>query len=884
MRISPPIYAFNRGVISRLALARTDQERARLSAEEQVNWMPRVMGSMMLRPGLKYVGRTRGDFFAQTIPFVFETGDLARLELTPSHCRVWVDDALVTRPSVRTRFKNGDFTSTLAHWTDDDQAGAVSLRVGGALGLRGTGDSYAGRWQQLHVHAVDRSVEHAVRVKINQGPVTLKIGDAPGSDNLLQETALGVGWHSLTFTPELRSCFVHLSHRGDHTATVADIRIEGPGPLDLPSPYNLDSLKNVRWAQSRDVIFLACDGYSPMRIERRGPRSWSMVDYEPFDGPFKPENLTRLTIASTNLEGDVTLTASADVFRSAQAGSLLRLTSSGQRVGEAIASENIFTEAIKVTGVGRDRGFRAVRSGAGAATVTLQRSVGAPGVWEDVQEITESISFDDDLDNQIIFYRIGVKAGDFVSGVVNVSLSYTRGAIDGICRITRVASPTVARAIVLKPFGSTDPTDVWAEGAWNDHDGWPTAVGLFEGRLWWGGRGRLWGSVSDAFDSFDETLEGDAGPIAKTITDGPSDVVAWIGVGQRMVIGTTGGVFEARSSSLDEPLTPTACELRRFSTMGAANLPATPVEDRLHFVQRAGRELLEAAIEPGAARPVALRLIAHAPELGATGFVRLATQNQPDARVHCLRANGTAAVLVTDPAEQVRCWIEVETDGEIEDVCVLPDGEEDAVYYLVKRVIGGRARRYYERWALEDQCRGGALNCQADSHIVYEGARTSSVDGLEHLEGKSVVVWADGAPRETAVVRRGAVAISGEPCRAAVIGLPYSARFKSAKLAYGARKGTALAQPKRVNRMSFVLADVHADGMRFGPDYERLDPLPRREAYGAADPDAVYDAYDVDGAPFPGDWSTDARICLTAEAPKPCTVLGVVLDMETIEL
>jgi hypothetical protein len=33
----------------------------------------------------------------------------------------------------------------------------------------------------------------------------------------------------------------------------------------------------------------------------------------------------------------------------------------------------------------------------------------------------------------------------------------------------------------------------------------------------------------------------------------------------------------------------------------------------------------------------------------------------------------------------------------------------------------------------------------------------------------------------------------------------------------------------------------------------------------------------------PGEWNTDARLCLLAQAPAPCTVGGVVTGMTTNE-
>src|SRR5690606_29309920 len=103
--------------------------------------------------------------------------------------------------------------------------------------------------------------------------------------------------------------------------------------------------------------------------------------------------------------------------------------------------------------------------------------------------------------------RIGIKAGDYTSGTATVSLEYSQGSIPGICRITDVSSSTSASAIVLKDFGGTQATTNWREGAWSSYRGWPSAVALYEGRLWWAGRQNIWGSASDAYETFDDLLE-----------------------------------------------------------------------------------------------------------------------------------------------------------------------------------------------------------------------------------------------------------------------------------------------------------------------------------------------------------------------------------------
>lgn len=73
---------FNRGRVSRKALSRTDIERVELSAEIQTNYVPRILGSMMVRPGLEYIDTTLNNAEAWHIPFVKSTDDTALVEFT----------------------------------------------------------------------------------------------------------------------------------------------------------------------------------------------------------------------------------------------------------------------------------------------------------------------------------------------------------------------------------------------------------------------------------------------------------------------------------------------------------------------------------------------------------------------------------------------------------------------------------------------------------------------------------------------------------------------------------------------------------------------------------------------------------------------------------
>src|SRR5687768_12888447 len=102
---------FNRGLISRLGLARLDLNRTAMSAQVMTNWMPRLLGSMMLRPGLEHISNTNDNAKAKLMPFIFASDDTAQLEISENGLRVRIDDELITRNAVTDSITNGAFAS-----------------------------------------------------------------------------------------------------------------------------------------------------------------------------------------------------------------------------------------------------------------------------------------------------------------------------------------------------------------------------------------------------------------------------------------------------------------------------------------------------------------------------------------------------------------------------------------------------------------------------------------------------------------------------------------------------------------------------------------------------------------------------------------------------
>lgn len=894
MRFNSIKLAFNRGRMSVLALARTDIEKLALSAETQTNWMPRVLGSMMLRTGLKYLLATHSNAKAVYLNFIFSLSDQADIELTNNVMRVLINDAVITRPSVTTTIANQTFDSNLTSWTDADESGGASAWVtGGYMGLTGDGTNAAVRTQQVTVAGANISVEHGVRVKINRGVVKFKIGSTAGGEEYVTEAILGKGEFSFAFTPTA-DFHITVSSITKYTSQVDSISIESAGILTIATSWAEANLPSVRYDQSGDILFVVCNGIKQYKIERRATRSWGIVEYLPEDGPFLTQNLSAISIYPSALSGDITLTASKAFFKSTNIGSLIKIASIGQSTLDSFSSANVWSAPIRITGVGSSRAFNFSISGVWVGTVNIQQSVAEIGSWVDygvdkTANITSGVT--DGLDNQIVYYRIGIDTGNYTSGTAVCTLSYAAGSISGVARITAYSSATSVSAITLKDFGGTSVSTAWSESGWSDRRGFPSSVGFYEGRLWFAGKDKIFASVSDSYESFDDSIEGNSTPIIRSIGSGPIDNINWLLGLQRLIIGAETSEKVVRSDSLDSIITTTNFNIKTPSTRGSTAVAAIKIDSSGVFVRN--DRLFELMYDGGVFDYKTEDLTRAIPEIANGGFVKIAVQRYPDTRIHCIKSDGTAAILIFDRNEDMKCWIDIATDGTIEDVIVSPatsTAVEDSVKYSIKRNINGSDVRYFEKFALESECVGGTQNKQADSFIAATQASSATITGLSHLNGEAVVVWADGknfspfvsGVQTTFTVSGGSITLPSAVV-SYVVGLPYKAQYKSTKLAYGAQGGTGLLQKKKIEALGVILQNTHNQGLRYGSSFTSLYSLPTVVGGKAITTDQIFADYDERTFPFAQSFDTDSRLCLEANAPIPCTILAAVMTMQMNE-
>ena len=612
------MYALNAGMVDPEALGRVDLEKMRLAGETVENFWPRILGPMTLRPGLEHLAMVPGDAVSRLVPFEYNLSTRYMLLLTDEELRIFDGEAFVEVEDVNSVIDDDEFAGPATGgysggWRNDcetnDGGDATAVFTASGVKLTATKACTAAVQQFVSVAGADEDTAHTVAIEVTRGPVLFQVGTVIDGDDIVGETELDTGSHRLTFTPGA-DFYVRVKTIVPVERRVASCTIEAAGQLVVPTPWTEDELARLAWDQSADVLFVGDGVHQPRRIERRGSASWSVVEYRHNTGPLLPVEGRAVRLKPIALLGNTQLRADVYYFKSTDVGSLFEIASDRQRIDERLNADGQTTESIIVTGIWREKDpddaddfvpkdrnifFELSCSGDWNGTIMFERSVDTDGdIWAEVESYTAdepNHKFNDQQSNLRVRYRFKVTA--YTAGHCDVNLSYKGGGKIGIARVTGYTSRSLVNIEVITAFGDYDYSSNWRRSDWSDLRGWPRVPRLHDGRLWWFRGDRAYGSVSDDFSNFDDSVEGDSGPIVRTIGSGSADSVRWALDLQRMIAGTSGFEAVVQSSSLDEPLTPTHFTVRKASTLGCSYVPPVKVDLGAIFAQASGRRLYE---------------------------------------------------------------------------------------------------------------------------------------------------------------------------------------------------------------------------------------------------------------------------------------------------
>ncbi|MEG3641094.1 hypothetical protein [Magnetococcus sp. PR-3] len=256
---------------------------------------------------------------------------------------------------------------------------------------------------------------------------------------------------------------------------------------------------------------------------------------------------------------------------------------------------------------------------------------------------------------------------------------------------------------------------------------------------------------------------------------------------------TSGGVWRAYAGD-GGPLTPTTIQVKMHHNMGSAQTPPPMViGDTLLYVHNQGGRVLSmvydyAKGEQGGYRPND-RSILSAHLLENHTIVDWSYAQEPHGILWVVRDDGLLLGFTFMDEHLVYAWHQHPTDGMVERVCAIEEGAEHGVYLLIKRTVNGQEKRFIER--LHSRTFTDLNDAFfVDSGLSYSGSAVTSISGLDHLEGATVVAVADGGVVENLTVSAGAITLPSAASTVQV-GLPYSSAIKKLPLNGGYLHGVS---------------------------------------------------------------------------------------------
>jgi hypothetical protein len=322
-------------------------------------------------------------------------------------------------------------------------------------------------------------------------------------------------------------------------------------------------------------------------------------------------------------------------------------------------------------------------------------------------------------------------------------------------------------------------------------------------------------------------------------------------------------------------LTPTAINPRQHGYVGSSFTEPVVIGTSIIHVQARGNVLRDLRFNEEVKRLGGRDLTVLARHLFNRKTIDdLAFQLVPDSIVWAVRSDGTLLGLTYWEDEDTFGWHRHDTvNGEFKQVVVLPEGDEDAVYVLVEREVDDVTVKYIERFEPRDVDAVEDYHF-VDSGVIYSGASTTTITGLDHLDLETVVAFADGAPVVDAAgaleefqVINGSITLPAA-VTSAHVGLPITCDLETLSLDVGG--SNARNRKKRINELSLIVEAGSFPGFQAGRDSAHLKTV-RKEVWDTATT--------IDGrieARIEATYNYEGRVFIRHTAPAPLAILAVV--------
>lgn len=284
------------------------------------------------------------------------------------------------------------------------------------------------------------------------------------------------------------------------------------------------------------------------------------------------------------------------------------------------------------------------------------------------------------------------------------------------------------------PLPDQDQAPPEAQALFAGAGDYPATVGYF-------GQRRMHGNTANSPETIFASRPGQLTnfSVSSPLQDG--DAATWTLVGRQvnevrhivdigtLVVLTSGSEWAMQGDGAGV-VTPSTPGGKQYSYNGSSEVPPIVIGSNLLYIQARGnlvRDFRNTITQQGTQGYLGDDLTVFSSHLfeGVT-LVTWAFQQIPNSMIYAVRSDGKILPLTYLKEHEIAAWSAWDTQGAYEDVCVVPEGSEDAVYVWVKRTIQGQTRRYLERFPSRVVTDVAVDARFLDSYLTYDGRNTSS--------------------------------------------------------------------------------------------------------------------------------------------------------------
>lgn len=602
--------------------------------------------------------------------------------------------------------------------------------------------------------------------------------------------------------------------------------------IEIASPYTDEDIENIDYIQKGDVLFIVDGNHSPKQLERLSDVSWQLVDYEYIGGPFKEQN-DDITAYYSSVNA---VKASGYTFSNDDVGKQFNIETYFK--AQTIYKTNIGTTAWESSAilVGSSWSFTTAGTWLGIIKIlisddnsswkeykvmssTINNNVGSynaqiTGDFNGIKFVKIWVDLDNDQHCQLTFQSIGFYENISFKVIAVSSLDPTTATIS----LTDYNNSILTFANSYQTSANAEPLQpsAWEDGAYPKH------ITFYQDRLVFANSRNypftIWASETSNYYSFkihSELVDSDSIQ-TNVVGDGLNEITALVSL-MSLIAFTENGVFR---TGIDVWNATGDFALTRQSRGGSSSVRPVTIDNSCIYVKPTKDAIKDFYYQYQIDAYAGEQLDILARDMFENKKIKQLAYQEQDKTIWVLFEDGSMCYCCYMKEQEVLGWSEFETDGKVVSIATIMSNFNDTLFLAVER----NGRTFIEK--LDKRFASKEIQDQIflDSAVVFydEGRNFNTITGLNHLEGRTVTILADGFVIEGKIVTNGTITLNSY-IQKAIVGIPYETKVETLDINYTGNGNATFGDKRRA--VSAVVQFIDSCDCKMGTSNGPIDEV-----------------------------------------------------------